>query len=65
MNPSDRFWYLFAAYGVIWLLLAFFLMHLGRRHRVLERELRELEGRVLRPPAPDLRVTIAGGVLRE
>jgi len=52
MNPSDRFWYLFAAYGVIWLLLAFFLMHLGRRHRVLERELRELEGRVLRPPAP-------------
>ncbi|MCC6765803.1 MAG: heme exporter protein CcmD [Deltaproteobacteria bacterium] len=48
MSATDRFWFLFAAYGAIWILLAVFLMHLGRRHRALERELRDLESRV--PP---------------
>ena len=48
---SEGFWFLFAAYGAIWLLLALFLMHLGRRHRVLEREIQELEARL--PPHPN------------
>ncbi len=48
---TEGFWYLFAAYGAIWLLLAGFLFHLGRRHRDLERELRALEGRISRPPS--------------
>ena len=48
MNTSDRFWFLFAAYSVIWTLLAGFLVRLGRRHRALERDLRELEERVAR-----------------
>jgi CcmD family protein len=52
MSAGDRFWFLFAAYGAIWILLALFLMHLGRRHRALERELRALEERLPRPPAP-------------
>jgi CcmD family protein len=42
----DRFWFLFSAYGVIWLLLALFLVRLGRQHRALERELRDLETRL-------------------
>jgi len=46
MTPPDRFWFLFSAYAAIWLLLALFLVRLGRRHRALERELRELESRV-------------------
>ncbi len=49
MTPPDRFWFLFAAYGAIWFLMALFLIHLGRRHRILERELRELESRL--PPS--------------
>lgn len=49
MSATDRFWFLFAAYGAIWILLASFLVHLGRRHRALERELRDLESR-LPPP---------------
>jgi len=51
MSGADRFWFLFAAYGAIWVLLALFLMHLGRRHRALERELRALEDRLSGPPA--------------
>ena len=47
---GERFWFLFAAYGAIWLLMALFLVHLGRRHRALERELRDLASRL--PPAP-------------
>jgi CcmD family protein len=50
MSTPDRFWYLFAAYAVFWVLLALFLTHLGRRHRVLERELRALEARLPRLP---------------
>jgi CcmD family protein len=45
----DHFWFLFAAYAAIWLLMALFLAHLGRRHRVLERELHALEERLQRP----------------
>ncbi len=50
MTATDRLWFLFAAYGAIWILLALFLMHLGRRHRALERELRDLESRLPRSP---------------
>ena len=50
MSPSDRFWFLFAAYGSFWVLLALFLVYLGRQHRALERELRTLEARF--PPGP-------------
>lgn len=46
MSTPDRLWFLFAAYGAIWLLLAGFLVRLGRRHRALERHLRDLEARV-------------------
>ncbi len=52
MSTPDRFWYLFAAYGAFWLLLAGFLIRLGRRHRALERELEALESRVPRSPSP-------------
>lgn len=52
MSASDRFWFLFAAYGAIWILLALFLARLGRRHRALERDLRALEARLPRPPTP-------------
>ena len=45
MSAPDRFWYLFAAYGAIWILLAVFLIRLGWRHRELERELRALAAR--------------------
>ena len=49
MGTPDRFWYLFAAYGVIWILLAMFLIRLGWRHRALERELKSLAARVTKP----------------
>jgi CcmD family protein len=49
---SDGFWYLFAGYGAFWLLLAGFLIRLGRRHRELERELQSLEGRLGTRPSP-------------
>jgi CcmD family protein len=49
---SDGFGFLFAAYGAFWLLLALFLTHLGRRHRALERDLKALEARLPRHPAP-------------
>ena len=48
MSTPDRFWYLFAAYGAIWILMALFLIRLGWRHRALERELKSLEARVAR-----------------
>lgn len=48
MNTSDHFWFLFAAYSAIFALLAGFLVRLGRGHRALERDLRELEDRVTR-----------------
>lgn len=51
MTP-EGFWYLFAAYGAIWILLALFLIRLGRSHRELERELEALAGRLAsRPPS--------------
>jgi len=46
MDGPDRFWYLFAAYGAIWVLMAVFLIRLGWRHRALERELKALAARV-------------------
>jgi CcmD family protein len=50
VSGADHFWFLFGAYGAIWLLLALFLLRLGRRHRALERELQELRTRVAREP---------------
>lgn len=46
MTTPDRFWFLFGAYGAIWALLALFLVRLGRRHRVMERDLEELRARL-------------------
>jgi len=46
MSTPDRFWFLFSAYAAIWLLLALFLIRLGRRHRALARELEELRSRL-------------------
>jgi CcmD family protein len=46
MSMPDRFWFLFSAYGAFWLLLALFLVRLGRRHRALDRELRDLRARL-------------------
>lgn len=48
MNTPDRFWYLFAAYGAIWILLALYLIRLGWRHRELERELKSLAAKLTR-----------------
>jgi CcmD family protein len=39
--------YLAVAYGAIWLLLALYLLWLGRKHMVLRRRLDELESREL------------------
>jgi CcmD family protein len=47
---TPAFWFLFAAYGAFWVLLALFLMHLGRRQRALEQELGALEARLPRHP---------------
>jgi CcmD family protein len=52
VNGPDRLWFLFAAYGAIWLLLSLFLVRLGRRHRALERELADLRARLERRPPP-------------
>ena len=52
MSATDRMWFLFAAYGAIWLLLALFLARLGRRHRALERELADLQARLDRRSPP-------------
>jgi len=38
----NNFPYLFAAYAAIWLALFLYLLHLGRRSRELEEEIREL-----------------------
>jgi CcmD family protein len=46
MSTPERFWYLFAAYSAIWILLALFLIRLGWRHRALERELKSLAARL-------------------
>lgn len=56
MSAPDRFWFLFSAYGAFWFMLALFLARLGRRHRALERDLRELKSRLQgMPPTSDRR----------
>jgi len=52
VNPQDHFWFLFTAYGSIWLLLALYLVRLGRHHRALGRELDDLKSRLGGPPPP-------------
>lgn len=49
---SEGLWYLFAAYGAFWILLAGFLIRLGRRHRELERALEALERRLTGDATP-------------
>jgi len=39
-------WYLFAAYGAVWLGIVFYLVRLGGRTRELEDEMRELRRRL-------------------
>ena len=46
MTQPDRFWFLFTGYTVIWVLLALFLVHLGRRHQALQRTVDELRRRI-------------------
>ena len=46
MSGPDRLWFLYAAYSAFWVLLAAFLIHLGGRHRALDREFRDLEARI-------------------
>ncbi len=46
MSAPDRLWFLYAAYSAFWLLLAGFLVHLGRRHRAVDRAVRALEARL-------------------
>ena len=41
-----NFWYLFAAYMVIWTALFVYVVSLSRRNRELQAELRELQERV-------------------
>jgi len=38
--------YLAATYGVVWVGTFLYLLHLSRRERVLEREIRELQARL-------------------
>jgi CcmD family protein len=52
MTTPDRFWFLFSAYTAFWIVLALFLMRLGRRQRTLERELRDLRARLAATEAP-------------
>ena len=46
MSAPDRLWFLYGAYSAFWVLLAAFLVHLGRRHRAVDQQLRELERRI-------------------
>jgi len=46
MSNADRLWFLFAAYTAIWMLLAVFLIRLGRQHRATTRELEALRARL-------------------
>jgi CcmD family protein len=43
-----NFWYLFAAYTIIWTALFAYIMHLGRKNRELRDELQDLQARVER-----------------
>jgi CcmD family protein len=52
VTVSDSFWFLFSAYGAIWILLALFLIRLGRRQRAMERELERLRTRLGRDRTP-------------
>ena len=44
----QNFWYLFAAYMVIWTALFVYIMSLSRKNRELREELRALQARVER-----------------
>lgn len=43
MSDALKFWYLFWAYNIIWLLIAAYLMLLGLRQRRLRREIERLK----------------------
>jgi CcmD family protein len=42
----QNFWYLFAAYMVIWTALFFYLLSLARKNRELRDDLQDLQARV-------------------
>lgn len=50
MSVPDRLWFLCAAYSAFWVLLAGFVIHLGRRHRAVDRAVRDLEARIDKRP---------------
>lgn len=43
-----NFWYLFAAYAVIWTFIFSYIVYLSKKNRVLRDELRELQAQVQR-----------------
>ena len=43
-----NFWYLFAAYTIIWTALFIYILHLSQKNKELRDELRELQGQVER-----------------
>jgi CcmD family protein len=43
-----NFWYLFAAYTIIWTALFIYIVYLSQKNRELRNELRELQARVER-----------------
>ena len=43
MTEAQKFWYLFWAYDIIWLLIAGYLLLLGLRQRRLRREIERLK----------------------
>lgn len=45
-DTVKNFWYLFAAYMVIWTALFVYVLSLSRRNRELQDELRELQAQV-------------------
>lgn len=42
MNDAQKFWYLFWAYNIIWLLMAGYLISLGLRQRRIQRMIEKL-----------------------
>jgi len=43
-----NFWYLFAAYSIIWTVLWVYIIRLSRKNKELREELRDLQARVER-----------------
>ncbi len=48
----DHLAYLFAAYSIIFVLIALYVVFIGRRQARIEREIRRLESALRKPQAP-------------